>query len=324
MKILVLGWYGHQNIGDESYKISLPRLMPQHTFTFVDKIGTTEGYDAVVLGGGNVMSDYFLAQLRGLNVPVYGLSVGGDKDYPGNVPFVHVWGREHFTVNTMREHGVNSTLLPDLGLTLRGDRQAGCEDLQRRFKAEGCDMYERVITVVLNGHLVNGLPRSPASHALHFLDFAYRFSRVVDETMASFVFLSFGTSALSDDRVANSWVASKCKFWKKNLMLYERRTVQETLDIIAASDAVISSRLHSSVFAFSNGVPFVDITHHSKNGNFLELIGKGSDSVSFWEYDSDKMHNKIQHALTLPRHQEADAFRALIQKEIDAVRFAQP
>ena len=52
-----------------------------------------------------------------------------------------------------------------------------------------------------------------------------------------------------DDRVSNGMVASFCKFWKKNVVLYDELEVQDALDIISAADVVISSRLHSTIFS---------------------------------------------------------------------------
>jgi polysaccharide pyruvyl transferase WcaK-like protein len=319
-----LGWYGHHNVGDDSYQVTLPALFPQHEFVFTDSISSTSGFDAILLGGGNVMKEYFLSQLRGVKIPVYAMSVGVEQEYSNGVHFRHVWGREKYTVSALASAGIPTSLMPDLAFTLPWDVSAGRQWLSRRFKAEGHDLYQKVVVVVLNGYLVAGSAGCVANQAMHFLDFSYRMSRVVDETMASFVFLPFGTTASSDDRVANSWVASKCKFWKKNLMVYDRLGVSEAMNVIAAADCVVSSRLHSSVFAFSSGVPLVDLTHHSKNSNFLELVGRTQDSVSYWDFDGRLARDKINDAFTLSRHSDAEPLRKQIKEQVDAIRFTQP
>jgi len=38
MKIFVYGWYGHENIGDESYKLSFKETWSQHEFIFSDNV----------------------------------------------------------------------------------------------------------------------------------------------------------------------------------------------------------------------------------------------------------------------------------------------
>src|SRR5476651_417763 len=107
MKINVLGFYNHKNIGDDSYQISLSSLFPQHHFEFFDKLPEKNNCDAIILGGGNVVKPYFLSQLEAINdIPIYGLSVGIEIPYSEKVKFKHIWARENFSVNLLQQMGV--------------------------------------------------------------------------------------------------------------------------------------------------------------------------------------------------------------------------
>jgi polysaccharide pyruvyl transferase WcaK-like protein len=92
-------------------------------------------------------------------------------------------------------------------------------------------------------------------------------------------------------------ISSRCKFWKKNLVIYDRLTVQKTLDMISTFDAVINTRLHSGIFSLISGVPFVDLTHHDKNKNFLETCGLQDFGISYWSFGSVQLASLLNRML---------------------------
>jgi polysaccharide pyruvyl transferase WcaK-like protein len=68
-------------------------------------------------------------------------------------------------------------------------------------------------------------------------------------------------------------------------------------NVIAKSDLVISSRYHSSLFALKAGIPFIDITHHSKNLNFLKDTGLLESSISYWNLELNALKEKYKKAI---------------------------
>ncbi|NIQ15589.1 MAG: hypothetical protein GTO02_14685, partial [Candidatus Dadabacteria bacterium] len=56
--IHVLGWYGHDNVGDEAYKLAFPKLFKNNKFVFGEIIkGKPE---KIILGGGDVLAGKLL------------------------------------------------------------------------------------------------------------------------------------------------------------------------------------------------------------------------------------------------------------------------
>lgn len=325
MKILVLGWYGHANCGDESYKETFKALFPQHDLKFVDSLkqNDIDNCDSIVLGGGNVLRTAFINQLKKVkNKNIYGFSVG--IEYPPTEDlsfFKHIYARDISTLAFLKSKNISCSFLPDAALILQGDPQKGKHWIKNKFKKEKCDLYSKVITVIVNGYLLNGSVESLSRDAFTFLKFSYDLARIADETSASFLFIPFGTQIPSDDRIPNAWIASKCKFWKKNLAVFNKLKFRTALDVISASDVVISSRLHSSIFSFTTGTPFVDITHHDKNRLFLEMINKSENSVSFWNFNGAALKEKVQTLLQTDKHDEHIAFRNLIWNKINEIHF---
>lgn len=329
MKVLVLGWYGHNNCGDESYKLAIPKIFPAIQFKFVDKIGKEEmtaletSFDAVILGGGNVFKKDFLDMLETIkHKPIYGFSIGAEEPISSKVNFSHIYAREKESVATLKKMGVSCSFIPDASFILDGDTEKGKKSIKKYFENEKNDLYSKLVVVVVNSYLIKGGLDGLARDTATFSKFSYDLARAFDEISASFLFVPFGTKMPPDDRIANSWIASKCKYWKKNCVVFDRPDVQTTLDIISAADLVISTRLHSSIFAYNVGVPFIDITHHSKNKSFLDLINGNENSMSFWHLDGDLLKEKIKIGLQKNKNDKKSAsFKNILKECSNAIHF---
>lgn len=325
MNILVFGWYNYGNCGDESYKLSFPQLFPQHTFKFVNKISQFEvaNCDLIILGGGNVLKPSFFRELEKIppDKDIYAVSVGAEQFYEGEYDrFKHLYVRDQFTYDMLE--GYPRTLIPDFGFALKGDPVRGKNWIKELFAAERLDLHDKVVVVTLSAYLLSGGNDGLAREALHFMDFSYKFSHLVDEIPATFIFLPFHSRMPVDDRVSNSWVASKCKWWKKVYNEWRRLSVSDTLDVIAAADLVISTRLHCSLFAYSCGTPLIDITHHSKNKNFLKLINREQDSLFYWSLSREILQKKVIDGITMPKHSEAEKFRSMLEEAVGEISFS--
>lgn len=290
--VTVLGWYGHGNVGDESYKVSFPLLLPDYQLSFTDSLSNDQRKtsSAFILGGGAVVEKPFLKQFDKIDNK-FMMSVTANKDVPVDAvkKYKQVIVRDVRSQAALNQLGIETTLMPDAAFLLQGDRGAGYEFLQTLFRQERHDLYNKVVVIVYNAHLgVVADDRLLARDQMTFLKTANDLASIIDSTPASFVFIPFGQREPWDDRITNAWVASRCKFWKKNLVVYDRISFQQVLNIIACADAVVSSRLHASIFSCVSNTPFVDITHHDKNLGFLQTVGLEDWSVPYWRFNYAK------------------------------------
>lgn len=315
--ITVLGWYGHGNVGDESYKASFPLLLPEYNLTFTDSIGDDHRVsDAFILGGGAVVEKPFLKQLNGIDNKFI-ISVTANKSSPIEMlkNFKQIIVRDIKSQSELQTLGIKSTLMPDAAFLLKADRNEGHQFVRDLFKQERHDLYNKVIVIVYNAHLgVISEDRCLARDHINFLKTANDLADIIDSTPASFIFIPFGQRDPWDDRITNSWLASRCKFWKKNVVIYDRITFQQTLNIIASSDAVVSSRLHATIFGCVANVPFVDITHHDKNLGFLQTVGLEDWSVPYWRFDHTKCTTLLNEFLTNPIPHK-DRLQTIVDKQ---------
>lgn len=288
----VVGWYGKRNIGDESYKLALAEALPGWRLSFTDDARSAASHTAApvtttVLGGGDVVTPEAVAAMSAVPGDRVAFSVGiSDAVQPERLrAFRHMVVRDARSLKLANEAGVPATLCPDVAFLLSGDRAAGRSMVAEWFSEYGLQRYEKLVTVVVNGHLLRD---QTASQFVRFEHLAFDLARVADWTNASFVFAPFGCGQPWDDRAAGAYVASRAKFWNKNHVVHEAMSVRQSLDLIAASDAVVSTRLHASIFAAANGVPFVDVTHNHKNAALVDQLGVGGWQIPYGSFDSER------------------------------------
>jgi polysaccharide pyruvyl transferase WcaK-like protein len=306
-RIAVLGWYDKGNIGDESYKLSFPTLFPDYDFHFTDDLRRAPQCDWVIMGGGNVIDASFFDQLENVKVPKLLLSVGVPTREDRRRPHMHLLDkfqqfeaicvRDYMSFDLLHNKGIEVSYMPDFSFVLHPNKVRGRELLKKMYRQVHGELYERTVVVVLNSFLAAG-NELLARDFLTFQKVCFDIAKCADNTNASFIFLPFGGDQFTNDRMANGWAAGRCKWYRKNLVIYDWLTVQDTLDVMAACDVAISSRLHASIFSTISGVPFVDITHHDKNKVFMESIGKEEWSLDYWYLDYHCMYEMVNAFLS--------------------------
>jgi hypothetical protein len=286
MKIHVLGWYDtptsatlKTNIGDESYKLSFPKIFPEHEFIFCDTLKDIEP-ETVILGGGDVLYPSFINQIKASKANkkyAFSINIKNETDY---LPiFDRIISRNHYKDIEYR---------PDFAFALEANKERGKAIIKSLFDQHKCELYENVVVLVMNNYLVpkeNTLARDHINFEKVCLDLA----RIMDSTSASFILLPFGNGFPTNDKIANASVYSKCKYWSKNLLVFETLSVQDTLDVFAGADASINTRLHSNIFSCIAGTPFIDLCHHTKTKLFMSSVGKAAWSIDYWHFNFENV-----------------------------------
>lgn len=273
MKITIFGFYDNKNIGDEAYKLAFPLMLPNHELNFVNNI-TTEP-ECLIVGGGDILNPSFMNKIKHIkNKFAMSVNVFGDE-YTSQ--FKHVISRNKDYKNYLPDFAFMLTPNPDNG--------------KRLIEKLSMELYSKVVVVVMNAFLDRGNAKLTRD-TLTFQKVCQDLASIADNTCASFIFLPFGNGFPYNDRIANSVVYNRCKYWKKNALVFDELSVQDTLDICAAADAVISTRLHANIFACIGGTPFIDLTHHNKTGSFMRDLEKDW-SVNYWSFNKDKVQSLL-------------------------------
>lgn len=295
--IQVFGWYNNHNIGDESYKLSFPKIFNNNNFVFSSNI--IEKADAYIIGGGDILTSNLLEKFQKIKKPKHIMSVTVSKDFDSSLfqDYRTIIVRDCASQERLKKINVSSFLYPDFGFALEGNKENGTKLIAESFERNKKELYTKKIAVIVNGHLLPSHDKPAYEHA-RFNKMCFDLSIAIDETPASFIFIPFSTLEPWDDRITNAHVSSKCKWWKKNVSIYNDLSVQESLDIISSCDAVVSTRLHSSIFSAAAEIPFIDITHNHKNRYFLETIKYEKASIGYEEFNVSKMKSMLKSILS--------------------------
>jgi len=294
-QINIVGWYNKRNAGDESYKLAFPKLLDLPLVFSDTPIADCDQY---ILGGGDIVAPCFLDQLDRINAPKHLMSVSVPEKVNGDLlkQFSTVIVRDEQSLTNALVSCPHAVMAPDFAFALQGSAERGKIMLRDCFLRENSEMYNNVIGLIINAHLMP-THESNAADAAYFERFCYDLSKVMDNTNASFILIPFGKAMPWDDRAANAMIASRCKFYKKNACIYSDLHASDALDIIAALDCVISTRLHSTIFAISNSTPFVDITHNHKNKNLLKTLDYEKSSIAYRQASSEEIKNRVNECI---------------------------
>jgi len=298
MKIFVYGWYGHENIGDESYKLSFKETWSQHEFIFSDNVKEEDinKFDLCIIGGGDVIRENSLKHISRFKCPKISISV--TITALSLVPEIsildYIYVRDIISYNNLLNYGYkNVMLIPDLSIILKGNKENGLNLINKIFEKNKSEKYKKVYIININSHLIGKSDTSKQTNM--FYKMLYDIVEVIDRTNASFLFLPFGTSLPWDDRVSNALVNSFTKFHKKNCVIYDKLSLQDNLDIISASDLIITSRFHGLIFGLGNNIPTVTISFHDKMKGFCDTINKKYiDYWNFSSFDFEKYINNVE------------------------------
>lgn len=295
-KVNVVGWYNQRNAGDESYKISFPMLFPDYQFTFSEKI--LDEYDIYILGGGDCLNENILNKFSKITKPKHIMSVTVSKEFDPKLfdNYKNIIVRDEESCRLLSKIGIKSELYPDFSVCLEYSAYRGNRLINWMYNRDGHDLYNKKIAIVINSHLLP-LHNSPSYENSRFEKFANDLAITIDNVPASFIFIPFSTKQPWDDRISNGIVSHKCKWWKKNITILNEMTVRDTIDILSACDACISSRLHSSIFSAITEVPFIDVSHSHKNKYFLNTIKYEKASFGYIDYNPVKSISYLKELL---------------------------
>jgi hypothetical protein len=132
-KILVIGYYNKDNLGDDAYQGVMGQFFPNHHLTFVGSrnlsLIDSSAYNGVVVGGGDIINDYFNDDiapfLREFKGPKIAFSIGIpfpsliiDK-YLGH--FDHVFTRNYEDIRCLQEllGSHRAHFIPDIALAYK-------------------------------------------------------------------------------------------------------------------------------------------------------------------------------------------------------------
>lgn len=286
--LLVYGWYGRENIGDELMKLALQRLFEPTgiELKFVDHITfadlqTTQG---VIFGGGSILNDApdvtpdALDLLLTTAVPVFYVGVGIDyTPHPTHASLLRIAR----VIARRTQPDAPGRIIPDLVYSLThsiGD-----------VSADG-------ILIVPN---VEVLPTSamPNWSQLSWLRYVDELSQVLDhldEKRYQIKFLTMCKNPRQDDNWVTSAIVSHMVRRRTTFeILQPKADIDSLITIFKQARCIVTQRYHGIVLAEMAGVPYVSIDHHDKLG---QAIPRNGEHISYHGVTKSQLVNSIEKA----------------------------
>lgn len=288
-RILILGFYGRNNIGDDAYTHVFPLIFSKAQsirFISMDEICEIPfDIDIVVCGGGDLINDYFMEKaqdlLKNFAGLIYAVSVG--LPYSSCTKYLHLF--DHVFVRSSTDYVLackeigsrNVTQCPDASVLLpyklhikqNPKKKIGICLAQPYF-------YENPNKSILIASLITCLNDFYKTHNVEFHLFAFNFDI---------------QSPNECDIILNEILATKLLHCGISTITHDVTKPVEMIEKLSTMDYIICMRYHSVMFSIIAKVPFMSIFTSQKIENLLKDIGYDEDLM--YKMDVDKYYRPV-------------------------------
>lgn len=291
-KVASVGWFNHNNCGDEAFRVALKELFPNCIFTHysnllknVDEINKA---DYLLIGGGNIVSHDFLKGLDKITVPYSFIGIGLVKDSPLELlaKAENVIVRDPNSLGLAKDKVPNAVCMPDITFSLKPNKEAGLKLLHNLAKL---DPKKPTLGIFLNDCVSARFDSS----ILKFIEAEkakLELSRFLESLNYNLVFVPMSCAPPDDRRISLDVIGKMAKGYKHSCVLVPLDPT-ECLNLISALDMSINMRLHSSIFCTINGIPFIDILHHDKSKGYLQSIDYADYGIDYYSLNLKTLHD---------------------------------
>jgi hypothetical protein len=317
--IFIIGYYGHNNIGDEQYKITfdyilrnyLPYLQKYH-IKFIDcdrlKNFFFEENDIIILGGGDILNDYFLDEINdkfkekknkiiaiSVGLPYNDILINTNK--MNIIDYIFIRTQQDVILFNQHYRPNRVIYLPDISYILNYSCKKTLEknstkaiilnDKLSIIKKNG----KKVLTFCLNRHIYT------KSSEETYKQITLEFSKIIELLIKKgyfIVLLPFNTSKTIkeyDMNMENDILIHNDVYRQINdnlkidvINIDFTLTVNETFALFDYFDLVIPMRFHACLFSIYKKIPMLPIFTTKKIKNFLLDIKWNI----FYELDTDQ------------------------------------
>jgi hypothetical protein len=319
-KITVIGYYDHDNAGDDQYKYSmtyfLNSMYPKASVRFLDldKIlnEIINPDELIVFGGGDVLTAYFVENLytkfKDLNNVIIAVSVG--------IPFVSeimdlhekLSRISHFYIRTKQDLERLSYVFPErvsyfpdtscmLGSYISGIERQNTFDghiYNKLYKIK-----RKLVYVCLNKN--PGIMSAEENDLI--MSMTYVVSDLINQKNCHVVFIPF--DKLRDNTIHVPIINNLSSNVAMNTTLITDISTIELFKIFKLANLVISAKYHACLFAVHNYVPFIPLNTTRKIINLIKDLDNGYNIL--WTDDNQFVNDQDQNQVMLEHNITTDS-----------------
>lgn len=311
MKINVVGWYHNKNgnIGDEAFRYAFHYILANHTFTFITPPAICPPADLTILGGGAVVSPFYLNILP-KNQPKYALGVGlayeSEVDLLAAANFQGIFVRNQSDVKKMQEKAhCPVQYVPDLAYLLSP------EPVKFTFS------NRPRLGVLITDYINPALDRPIDKFAARSWDFKLKLAGILDELSKEgweIWLIPCSTGGYGNDNRINLDIAAFMT--QKPICIMDALTPGQMIKLLSCMDINLCMRFHAHIFSIMARRPFASIDFTRKVNFLLKENNLESLRVGWFEKDAfecSKLGSLIRQKEQLHQHY-SPVFDAISQK----------
>lgn len=287
-QVLVQGFYGKANLGDELFKNAFQFLFPELDFAFVDKITTDSllGADAVFIGGGSLLDQplfidngYLPIWKKLSSLPLFYIGVGAETDiHKQHQQFMSkaklVALRSEARIDEVKALNPNVIVIPDLVYAL-----VPCVSSVK---------IPNSVLVMPNISVVPSWNDPNWKHAAWGY-FKSEFAQFLDsliETGNRVDFLPLCTNPKLNDAHAAQEIINFMSRRGRHIH-HEQASFEKSTQLISQYETMITQRFHGIVLANMCQVPALALWHHDK------LREDSVDNLSYYGLTKSQLHQSF-------------------------------
>ena len=277
--LYVVGYYNHNNFGDQQYQISFKNLFKTEEIEFIDcdKIDKQEikDNDIIVVGGGDVINDYFLDNINKhfANKPndIYAVSVG--------IPFLNIiiktpikllifnkiFIRTQQDISILREYYKEIYYLPDISYNVI-ETPNSILSIRKKITNTICFCLSRNIYDINSIELYNNFVKN-ISHIISYLVCKkYKIILVPFNT-------NNDNSNENDIYIQNDVMGLLTSNVKTHITnITTTQSIGDIQQIFNECDIVVPMRFHAALFSIYLNTPFIPLITTRKLINLMKDI----------------------------------------------------
>ncbi len=304
--IHIIGYYGHSNLGDESYLITFKELLKDLHFNLIitdcDKINTlsVKETDIIIIGGGDVLNDYFMdkiiSKFNGCKNKIIAVSVGlpfksvlKNTNKLNIIDYIFIRTQQDIDLFSKYYHPHRIFYLPDISyLLINNNHTKKVHVIEHQlYKIDNDDYHskinfakqtgKKIIGISLNRHIYNknyqDLYNTAVINFSQFIKFLINFNYHI-------VFLPFNTNnetPSENDNIIHTDIINELQKNSSTVLslmsnitnVHNITNINNVLDIINTFDFYIPMRFHACLFSIYKNIPFFPIFTTRKIKNLL-------------------------------------------------------
>jgi len=293
IQVLIYGFYNHNNLGDELFKIAFAKLFPQFNFYFTDYLSLEliSKFNIIFFGGGSFL-DQNINMEKGLfdllmNKQIFYIGIGAETDI----------SEEHYKLLSIAD-GIwirNERYLDKIKLINKNTYY--CPDIVYYIDEEKTNTKNNKNILFLPNALLIPDYSEPVWKYTAWEYFKSEISQYIDEKIQDGYVVDIYAMCQDNkinDLYAGVEIINKSK--NKNINLIDaKRTYDDVKEFFQQYSYIITQRYHGIVLAKIFGIPHCSIYHHDK------LKENSTNSIPYYAFNKNKINYKISN-LTIKRN----------------------